>query len=144
MQVLLRVDARHGEGLRQRATLAATNRAAGLPSELVEDLRELDENSCRQLSGGWQMASLTLARRVKQRDPLSAVNFDMLIDDLLLVLFQEIGATFNKQTIRTMAFADDLVVLDESLDEVTTHDQSTQQPLYKRDMTQHNNTVSQM
>ena len=51
---------------------------------------------------------------VKQRDPLSAVIFNLVIDQLLRSFPQECSSTYNGKTVRAMAFADDLVLLADS------------------------------
>lgn len=49
--------------------------------------------------------------RIKHGDPRRPVKSNILIYHLLQRLCIECGATFNNQTIRTIAFVDDLVLL---------------------------------
>ena len=55
-----------------------------------------------------------MTRGVKQGDPLSPVKFKLVIDQLLRSLPQECGSTYNGETVRAMAFADDLFLLADS------------------------------
>ena len=52
--------------------------------------------------------------QVKQDDPLSLIIFNLVIDQLVRSLPQECGSTYNGKTVRTMAFADDLILLADS------------------------------
>ena len=95
--------------------LLAAAEAAGLPPEMISYLRDYYQRSTTTLSGcGWESGPLRVTRGVKQGDPLSPVIFNIIMDHLLRSLPQECGAIFNNNTIRAMAFADDLVLLADS------------------------------
>ena len=89
--------------------------AAGIPPLLIKYLKTLYASSTTVLSGtGWSSEPIKGTRGVKQGDPLSPVIFNLVIDRLIRSLPQECGSTYNGKTVCTMAFADDLVLLDDS------------------------------
>lgn len=58
---------------------------------------------------------LRVTTEVKQGNPFSPITFNILMGQLLQTLLpQEYGVTFNNQTIRVIAFADDRVVFVDS------------------------------
>ena len=90
--------------------------AAGIPPLLVNYLKSLYASSTKTLSGTeWSTEPIKVMRGVKRGDPLSPVIFKLVIDQLLRLLPQECGSTYNGKTVRAMAFADDLVLLDDWL-----------------------------
>lgn len=53
--------------------------------------------------------------RVQKGELLLSVNFNIVTDRLLHTLSQEVGATFKNRTVRAMAFAEDLLILDSAV-----------------------------
>ena len=99
----------------ERSAIMRAAEAVGIPPLLIKYLKNLYASSTTTLSGtNWSSEPIKVTRGVKQGDPLSPVIFNLVIDQLLCSLPQECGFTYNGKTVRTMAFADDLVLLADS------------------------------
>ena len=60
------------------------------------------------------LKGIKLLRRVKHGDPLSPLIFNLIVDELLHELSAQLGVSHNTHKINSMAFADDLILLDET------------------------------
>lgn len=94
-------------------TLARSLRRLGVPAPLVDYVRTMYANTITTLKvGGKRSAPIKCGRGVRQGDPLSAILFNCVMDEVLAALNPAIGFFINKdQIVRCMAFADDLVLI---------------------------------
>ena len=89
--------------------------AAGIPPLLIEYLKNIYASSTTTLSvTDWSTQPIKVTRGATQGNPLSPVIFNLGIDQLFRSLPQECGSTYNRKTVRSMAFADVLVLLADS------------------------------
>lgn len=99
-------------------TLARCLRRLGVPEPLVEYVRHMYDNTSTVLKvNGRKTAPIVCGRGVRQGDPLSAILFNCVIDEVIAGLSKSIGFELSENlAVRCLAFADDLVLVASSAD----------------------------
>ena len=94
-------------------TLARSLKRLGVPSPLVQYIARMYANTSTVLKvGGRRSGPIRCGRGVRQGDPLSAILFNCVMDEVLSELSPAIGYFLNKEVmVRCLAFADDLVLI---------------------------------
>ena len=94
-------------------TLARCLRRLGVPEPLVEYVRGTLANSSTVLKvQGRKSTPIVCGRGVRQGDPLSAILFNCVIDEVIAGLSKSIGFELSENLmVRCLAFADDLVLV---------------------------------
>ena len=94
-------------------SIARALRRLGVPSPLVQYIRMMYANISTVLRvGGRRSDPIRCGRGVRQGDPLSAILFNCVMDEVLAALNPAIGYFVSKDlVVRCMAFADDLVLI---------------------------------
>lgn len=83
----------------------------GLPKSMLTYIRNVYENSStRLICEGWRSELIRPTCGVKQGDPMSPVIFNMVMDRLLKMLPDDIGAKVGDLTVNAAAFADDVIL----------------------------------
>lgn len=86
--------------------------AKGIPSSLVTYIMATYRHGFTKLSSRtWHSDPITPTCGVKQGDPLSPIIFNMVMDNLLKILPNEIGAEVGSAKIAASLFADDIVLM---------------------------------
>jgi hypothetical protein len=100
------------------ATVLRELRRHGFPEPLVEYVRCSLTNSTTCLKvGGRTGAPILCGRGVRQGDPLSAILFNCVIDEVIAGLSNSIGFSLSEDLmVRCLAFADDLVLVASTAD----------------------------
>ena len=99
-------------------SLARSLRRLGVPSPLVQYIATMYAYTSTVLKvGGRRSGPIRCGRGVRQGDPLSAILFNCVMDEVLSELNPAIGYFLNKEVmVRCLAFADDLVLIASSVD----------------------------
>ena len=99
-------------------TLARCLRRQGVPEPLVEYVCGTLANSSTVLKvQGRKSTPIVCGRGVRQGDPLSAILFNLVIDEVIAGLSKSIGFELSENlVVRCLAFADDLVLVATSAD----------------------------
>jgi len=94
-------------------SIARELRRLGVPSPLVHYIRVMYANISTILKVGNRRSDpIRCGRGVRQGDPLSAIQFNCVMDEVLVVLHPAIGYFVSKDlVVRCMVFADDLVLI---------------------------------
>ena len=84
-------------------------RHKGVPQLFINYLmRNYSEGFTKLQHGGWESEKIYPQCGVKQGDPLSPIIFNFVMDEMLKILPEEIGARIDSMKFNAMAFADDL------------------------------------
>lgn len=100
--------------------LGPSLRRKGLPPVVAQLVEESYKNVCTKISTAGGSVEINLQRGVRQGDPLSPFAFNAVLEPLLLELERQSGYRISNNThIASLAFADDLVLVSEDVQQAT-------------------------
>ena len=95
-------------------------RSSGVPEILVSYIEDLYSSSTARIIAGSEVSSpVSVARGVKQGDPMSPFLFNLVLDTCLSKLEGDVRLTYSLR-LNHIAFADDVVLIASKMDELHT------------------------
>lgn len=119
--VAIQIDISRAFDTVPHAAILKALKTKGLPTEALQLIMDAYKNVTTKIEYDDWSFDINIRRGVKQGDPLSPLIFNLVIEPLLLKLEQKSGFKINNNNcLACLAFADDLILLANNIEEANT------------------------